>query len=143
MVSCGSKGDNDFVSRWENSVKSAIDSCHIRNVKGYFLQHLGFIRSKGIRTKIVQGITTDWGELKVIESFGDDPHDYFASIVLDDSTLYEAHFEKGPESFRMIKIPKGSDEYEREIQLFEDFPPYKIKCDSSADVTFYFRGKKD
>lgn len=143
IASCGSKGGNDFVSQWETEIKSAIDSCDIRSVKVYYLQDLGFIRSKGIRSKIVQGIGNEWTELKAIENFGDDPNDYFASILLDDSVLYNARFQKEPELFSMIKVPKGHSDYESGVNQFEDFPPYRIECDSSASTFFYFTGRRD
>jgi hypothetical protein len=143
IVSCGSKGGNDFVSQWESEIKSAIDSCDIQSVKVYHLKDLGFVKSKGIRNKIVQGIGNKWTELKAVEHFGDDPNNYFASILLDDSILYNVHFQKESESFSMIEVPKGHSDYERGVNQFEDFPPYIIKCDSSANTFFYYAGRRD
>jgi hypothetical protein len=143
IIGCNAKGDIDFVGKWESGVKGAVDSCGIRNVKVYFLRHLDFIARKGIRNKIVQGIGKDWSEFKAIEDFGDDPNDYFANILLDDTVLYTASFERESELFTMSKVPKGSRDYEREIYGFEDFPKYKVECDSSANIIFYFKGRKD
>lgn len=142
IISCNAKNDNDFVSRWDSGVQGAVDSCSIRHVKVYYLRDLDFIARKGIRNKIVQGIGNRWNEFKAIESFGDDPRDYFVNILLDDTVLYMASFERESELFTMKRVPKGRD-YEREIYGFGDFPEYKVECDSSANIIFYFKGRKD
>ena len=142
MISCSTKYDTEFIDKWESGVQSAADSCGIRYVKNYYRKDLDFIAKKDIRSRIVQGLEKDWNGFKAIESFGDDRRDYLASILLDDSILYLVSCERESGFFTMSKVRKGSRDYEREIYGFEDFPNYKVECDSSANIIFYFKGVK-
>lgn len=144
LIRCAHKTEeNDFARRWESEIKLAIDSCPIRNVKVYYLRDLDFIKRNNLRSKIVNGVSDDWNQMEVIESFGDDSRDYFASVLLDDSLLYAVNFQKESRAFLLKKVSRENDQFERMFGQFEDFPSYKIECDSSANSIFFFRGKRN
>ncbi len=142
VIGCIGKTNENFIERWDAATRSAIDSCNIRLTKVYYLKDLGFIKRHGIRSRIINSLGDDWKELTAVESFGDERRDYYAEILLDGTKYYVAQFTVDS-LFSISVFSDSTAEYERGIQLFEDFPPYRIKCDSMANSSFYFKGRRD